>query len=275
MPKKGNKLTKNILRKLEIKNQAYQDILMYGCVRPFETLLVSFVRSVAPRTSEIEFMKFSHIDIENKKCILLRKWNRPKRPANRTITEHKNHIENLIQTKKKRGELIEFTHKGKKYIKRVEIGTFNDNVKKLLNDLAYEYKEDFGGDIERIKINLSRGIKNSSGYVFRKNKSSKYSLTRKSLVEMFHRLIDRTNDRLNKLGKKDRLILHIIEGERFRLHDLGRHSWGKIFQRDRSKGDLVAIKLGITIPTLESTYGASTIETYQEDLEELEKNDIC
>lgn len=261
MTKPGNNLTDDIWEKVEINKQQYEDILFYGCITPFETLLIKFFRIVAPRTNEAELLKFEHIDFDRNECTLYAKWIRPKAPSKASEEEKKEHeeyIKELIKNKLKKNELIKmkyrgsYTYKDKPIYKQKQLAEFNDEVKKLLLDHKYEIGE---------------------GYVFRKTKSQKYAITGKAMLETFHRVIKRTNQRLTQENKVERIIRHPGgEREEFRLHDLGRHSLAKKLKKYPDLLIPLAKKLRHSPENLVKRYGRPTVSDYKEIYRKLESD---
>lgn len=259
MTKPGNNLTEDIWEKVEINKQQYEDILFYGCITPFETLLIKFFRIVVPRTNEVELLKFEDIDFDRNECTLYAKWIRPKTISKATQEEKKEHeayVEDLIKKKLKKGELIKIKYrgshelKGKPIYKQKQLAEFNDEVKKLLLDHKYDIGE---------------------GFVFKKNKSQKYSITGKAMLETLHRVIVRTNKRLEEEGKRERIIRHPGgQNEQFRLHDLGRHSLAKKVKKHPELLLPLAKKLRHSPDTLVKRYGKPTVSDYKEIYRELE-----
>lgn len=260
MTKPGNNLTEDVWEKVEINKQQYQDILFYGCITPFETLLIKFFRIVAPRTNEAELLKFEDIDFDRNECILYAKWIRPKAPSKATEEEkkeHENYVEDLISKKLKKGELIKIKYRGsyelkkKPIYKQKQLAEFNDEVKKLLLDHKYEIGE---------------------GYVFRKTKSQKFAITGKAMLETLHRVIKRTNKRLEKEGKIERTIKHPGGfSEQFRLHDIGRHSLAKKIKKHPELLLPLAKKLRHSPDTLVKRYGKPSVSDYKEIYRKLEE----
>lgn len=264
MTKRGNHLTKEVWERVEITKQQYKDILTYGCKDDFDELLLEFFRSVVPRTNEVELLKFSDIDFDNNECVLYAKWIRPKgpvKPTEQQKKEYKERVEEIIQNKLKKGELVKLTYRGKhlhnnKLIyKQKQIGEFNDNVKKLL----LRHQNRLGGD---------------DGFVFRTKKTQKYSLCADALLKRFHKCIQRANLRLQAECKFNRIIKH--PGgyeEQFRLHDLGRHSLAKKIKTHGHIPNIVeklALKLRNTPQVLMNRYGRATVRDYKKDYRELE-----
>ncbi|MDA3856176.1 MAG: hypothetical protein PF569_08015 [Candidatus Woesearchaeota archaeon] len=263
MTKKGNSLTEEVWEKVEINKQQYEDILFYGCIKDFDTLLVKFFRIVAPRTNEVELLKFEHIYYDVNECDLFAKWIRPKCPSKATEEEkelHQLELQTLIKLKLKKNELIEIkyrgskTFKGKPNYKQKQIGEFNDEVKKLLLDHEYNLKA------------------KKTDYVFRTNSTKKYALTGKSMLERFHNIIKRTNERLITEGKLDRVIKHPGgTSEQFRLHDLGRHSFAKKLKNNLNMAIPMAKKLRHTPETLIKRYARPSVRDFKEIYRDLEK----
>lgn len=239
MPKRP--LTKAEKEKIKLTKQNFEDIIQYGARTIFEKALISFLFEVSCRRRAIELAKFEDIYWEDNEIKLLEKFNRPRRKGEEPSNEYKTRKDEKIKELMKNGEVIEVDYRGKKILAKSQLGDFQDRTKNLLLDLQLEYK---------------------TGYIFRKNKKSKYAIDGSNIYRTFNKCIDKANKRMEELriAKSRQIINPVVPGDPIPVH-WARHSLARNYLEE-NPDDLRTVqnKLGhASIVVTADLYGKQSI----------------